>query len=716
MKIFLFFILTFFLIHSVNSQKSVPQIVNGVIDLENWDLKNDGSIKISGNWLFYKNVFLQSPSQADTMPYFHIQVPGIWSKIAQMDNTGYGTYRLKLIIHQNKQYRLSFRIRLIGVAFTALVNGKEMYYSGKVSNSKEGEIPFFNPGILEFNSEHDTVDLMIRVSNFHHYRGGIWRHIWFGEEDQIRKEKSITDFYDWFLIGCLLIMGFYHVSLYLIRRTEVSNLFFGLLTLLFVFRIGVNDNMFFSIILELPWNAIIFTEYFTFYCLPFMVILFMNEIFSDKLLKKLVYISAVVAIVFLIPVFVSQPIFYSRFPIYYRVYVFLLCVILIPILVKMVYKKKEGASIFLIGFSIFAFFTIIDLLSHSYVIYTRQYAPFGVLIFNFSQSFILNLRFAKSFKKVEEMANQLDFQNKNLELMVDERTREIEMQKEDIAIKVRTLRVAFEEINAQHKIVLDQKEAIELYNKNINAALRYAFNIQKSMLPSDENLKDVLGDYFLIYKPKDIVSGDFYWASQKNKIKYIAIADCTGHGVPGAFMSILGITILTETINRFASINPSEMLHWLQTGLKNLIKNQEYAGVTPKEGMDIIFCVLDTKNMQLYYAGARMNIILVRNSQIVELPIERLPMGITNTTKNYNTKSVKIEKNDMVYIYTDGFTDQFGGVFDKKYLTKRLYSNILEVHTNTTNIQKTTLEKAISLWMKDPSNQTDDITILGIRI
>ncbi|OFX28300.1 MAG: hypothetical protein A2X08_00555 [Bacteroidetes bacterium GWA2_32_17] len=270
-----------------------------------------------------------------------------------------------------------------------------------------------------------------------------------------------------------------------------------------------------------------------------------------------------------------------------------------------------------------------------------------------------------------------------------------------------------EEIESQRNYAVLQRDEIIKQKKELTDSIRYALQIQESMLPTDSLIKSLVQDYFILYKPRNIVSGDFYWINEvENKI-IVSVGDCTGHGVPGAFMSLLGITYLKEIVVNEYITHPAVILKKLR---KEVIKSLKQRGkeLELKDGMDISLCVFDKETKILEFSGANNSAILINDSVMVELKADRMPIGIYETMDKFSLKQIQLKENDIIYLFTDGYKDQFNGKSGKKFLSKRFKKLIQEISTKTLIEQKIILEEALSNW-KGSCDQVDDITVLGLK-
>ncbi|MCF8424720.1 MAG: SpoIIE family protein phosphatase [Bacteroidia bacterium] len=272
-----------------------------------------------------------------------------------------------------------------------------------------------------------------------------------------------------------------------------------------------------------------------------------------------------------------------------------------------------------------------------------------------------------------------------------------------------------------------QKEIIETKNKEVMDSITYARRIQRAMLTSDFYIKKYLKDYFILFKPKDIVSGDFYWiyADPLNEgIVYVVTADCTGHGVPGGFMSMMGINLLKEIIDGRKITNPDDIINLLR---KEIIKNlnQEGSLEESKDGMDMVICKYDFNAMTLEYVAANNALYVLRNKMLTEYKGDKMPVGIHgDDMRDFKSHKINLQKGDIVYTSTDGYPDQFGGPKGKKLMYKKFESTLLSISHLPMNDQLLKLKLFLKEWMHhqdDNANiteyhQIDDITIIGVKI
>lgn len=256
-------------------------------------------------------------------------------------------------------------------------------------------------------------------------------------------------------------------------------------------------------------------------------------------------------------------------------------------------------------------------------------------------------------------------------------------------------------------------------NKNILDSIEYAKRIQDAMLPSQKDLAALPYECFVFYQPKDIVSGDFYWFNQAEqndkKLLNVAIGDCTGHGVPGALMSILGMSSIQEIYAQDALYSPHQILNQLR---KKITLNLKQTGVLgeQKDGMDLGLIHYYPEDRKLEFAGAHFPVWIVRNQSLIEIKGDRMPIGIHyGKEKPFTLQTITLEEGDWIYLFTDGFADQMGGDLNKKYLSKNFKKFLLSIAHLSTDQQKEAIEKEFQNW-KDQNDQIDDVLVFGLRV
>lgn len=274
------------------------------------------------------------------------------------------------------------------------------------------------------------------------------------------------------------------------------------------------------------------------------------------------------------------------------------------------------------------------------------------------------------------------------------------------------------QLQAFNDEITRQKDIIEEKNHEITDSITYASRIQQGVIPDDQEMKQLFPQHFVFFKPRDIVSGDFYWANRvPNSHKaVIAVADCTGHGVPGAFMSLVGNTLLNQTLSNPAITNPAQALDDINQQLPKTIKSKSSTG-TIKDGMEIAMCEFDTQAMTLHFSGANSNIYLVRNGLIQIYKGDKQPIGesASGNVISYTNHTISLQKNDCIYMITDGFADQFGGEKGKKFKYKPLEDLFCAVSGKNPEEQQAIISRTFNNWRLN-HEQVDDVLVLGIKV
>jgi len=294
------------------------------------------------------------------------------------------------------------------------------------------------------------------------------------------------------------------------------------------------------------------------------------------------------------------------------------------------------------------------------------------------------------YRTVKLMSDKVE-----LESLVSERTEEIQLQKEEIE---------------------KSRDEIARYAKDITDSIKYAQRIQSAIFPEWESLQAMLPDSFVFFRSKDIVSGDFFFAEKVGDLRIIAAVDCTGHGVPGGFMSIVANNLLTQAVKQMGLTKPSEILDYLNEGITNTL-HQTYEESSVKDGLDIAVCTLNIKTRKLEFSGAYNPLYLFRNEELIIYRGDRFPVGmfVGEEAKRFSNIEVQLEPGDVFYIFSDGFADQFGGPRGKKLKLHGFRDLLMEIHKMPVDQQRTMLALKLDEWMGN-LDQVDDIVILGIRI
>ncbi|GEM_PF-788603 len=314
-------------------------------------------------------------------------------------------------------------------------------------------------------------------------------------------------------------------------------------------------------------------------------------------------------------------------------------------------------------------------------------------------------------KLVEERTASLQEANKNLSSQKEEMAainEDLKQQKEEIAAINENLSEKSQEL-AQSKAVIEKK------NADITASINYAQRIQQTLLPPFNEIKAELSDFFILFRPRDGVSGDFYWFDSKDDKIIVAAIDCTGHGVPGAIMSMIGIEQLTEIVNVNGITEPDEILNALHYGVRTILRQKETGN---RDGMDMALCVIDKEQNQLSFSGAKNPLVYIQKNQLFRIRGDKHPIGGKQVEKlrKFTKHIIDISEPTTIYLFSDGYQDQFGGRNGMKFMSKRFRQLLFEIHLHPPKEQQRILETTLDAWMMHKHKQLDDILVMGVKI
>jgi serine phosphatase RsbU (regulator of sigma subunit) len=322
------------------------------------------------------------------------------------------------------------------------------------------------------------------------------------------------------------------------------------------------------------------------------------------------------------------------------------------------------------------------------------------------------------FSQRDMLQNQLRELNQTKDEM-DTLNQLLQSQKEEIQTSIDELLLANDEISSKNSEISWQKEEIEIKNRELTESIRYAAIVQKAVQLTPKGFKNNFPDYFVINMPRDILSGDFLWIRENQGRYYLAVADCTGHSLAGALLSMLGISFLNEIIGRQTNFKASEILNELREFIKETLHQTGVFGEA-HSGMDIVFCIVEPESKQLQFAGAFNSLYLVTNSsnnqnELIEYKGDSMPVGVYIKNDSFTNHVINFKSGEAIYMFSDGFVDQFGGPMNKKFLSKNFKKLILSASQLPVCEQKAFIADEIKKWQGD-NPQTDDILLLGIKL
>ncbi len=633
-----------------------------------------------------------------------LPLPAEWNKKGYPPQ-GFATYGLLIKLPQ-KSKDLGLELPNVATAYRLWFNDSLFTSMGNFATSADSSVASYQKNIIKIPNHfltNDILQITIQISNYEHFRGGIYFPMYLGAWNQIyQKNQKIRDF-ELFIIGALIFMAVFHSILYFFlsrRQRNHDSLYLVIICLLVVLRtslLSVGSQYWREIFPHSSFEVMMRTEFFSVYALPLAILLFLDALLPGVLSRKAFRIAVIMAVGMLLLAFLPIPTYLHTIPIYYLV-IYALYILEIYACVKAKRKGVKEAYLILLAFLMPLIFSFLETLHHQGII-LFNYANItllGMILFLFFQSFVISYRIARAYARVAYLS-------KNLEREVLKRTRELEEQKEELT---------------QSNIALENaKNEIERTRENILSSIRYAQRIQNAILPSERYMNKFLKEYFVFYQPRDVVSGDFYWFQGDENCFYIAVADCTGHGVPGAIMATMANISLDYAFFRKEYKDLGELLTIFDRGLVKLLHKNVQADEEPtQDGLVITICKINTTTLEMQYASASTPVYVVRKEMLTELPFDKYIIGgSSRETKNFIEHSFQLEKDDMIYLFSDGYQDQFGGEKKKKLGYRKFKELLQKAALLKINEQKVFLEKEFNTW-KGSYSQIDDVLIVGIKI
>jgi two-component system, sensor histidine kinase LadS len=589
-------------------------------------------------------------------------------------------------------------------------SGDALDYNKKTIDSYKSLLPIYLNGkekkyyAIKLSSDGETISLPIIFWN----------------KDVLAKKTQTYNFFVGIFYGVFLFVIVIYLTFYFLLKDNSFLLYtvYVLFSALLQFGLdGFIHQYFFTSGGYLTQHSILFVAG----CTVFFVVLYgrnylkLKENFPklNKVLTGFAYGVAIVVGLSLIPGYTYE----LSYPIINGIsFLATLGLVITAIYIKV--KGNEVSYLFIFGMVFLIAGAVVFILGNFGVInmptLTQNSLKIGTLIEIICLSILMAFKY-RSLQQEKELAQKQllsELESKNalmlninekLEIQVKERTKEIE--------------------KAKHEI--------ELKNTDIISSIKYAERIQRSVLPSDEKFKKLLPNSFVLYKPRDIVSGDFYWIEQlttsdtNRKLIAYATADCTGHGVPGAFVSILGYTYLKLSKTERDVNSPGEALDFINKGFNDTF-SMDFDGIKVKDGMDVALCSLDIENKKLYFSGAKNPVYIVRQDELFVLKGDTMPIGfpLDEMKNNFTTQTFDIAEGDMIYTFSDGYADQFGGPNGKKFMYKQFKEVLISIAQLPVDEQKIKLSEIFNNWInyKDENGTTfeyeqiDDVLIIGIKI
>ncbi|BBI33280.1 histidine kinase [Cohnella abietis] len=492
----------------VNS--SVPSAEQGVIDLREWLWNEDGIVPLSGTWGFEWYANTDNPDMVTSVIASNLKVPGTWGKLHMEDgqplkDQGYGVYQLKILHQIQRDNMMAIRLPNISTAYELFIDGSLVVARGNVGEKASQTIPFQMPATVFFETKSAETDLKLVVANYDHRRGGIPTAIVMGNADHIQKLQIRHAAQELIIFGCLIMIGFYHIGLYILRRKEITNLLFALLCLFVGIRMGLIGEGFIVQWLHMSnWGMAIRFEYIAFVLSGWTGFGYIQKMYPHEIKGVWFKISSYCAALLIFIVIVVPPITFTSMIIIYQLFILLSSVRMLVGLVQSAIRRREGAKLALIGLAGFVLTIVNDILFYNGWWLSIDLVPFGLLFLIVMNSFIISLRFSLTYEKAEQMSAELTEWNNSLEVRIAERTDELQksnMTLEDAKVDLERMEQSRSELvsNISHDLrtpITLLQGYLEALRDNVITEPQQRDNTIKLMLTKVEGLNALIQDLF----------------------------------------------------------------------------------------------------------------------------------------------------------------------------------------------------------------------------
>jgi two-component system, sensor histidine kinase LadS len=535
----------------------------------------------------------------------------------------------------------------------------------------------------------------------------------------LSKNKTISDFLTAGFVGIVFIMFLYNAFLYLSTGDHIYGLYLGYLIYALITITHINS---YELLPNLIWMHKNFLLWHTgvhlfigLFCIRYLALATHLPRVRYIILSLSILLGVVPPLLTLLGISLVSII--NEF----QLFVISLYLICLGTSYYLAFKGHKSARFYALGWTLYIISAIVFLMVANGLLpfnpYTRNAGYFGVAleiwIFSLALADRINILRGEKEKAQNEILVIIKHQKQELEIKVIERTTQIQQAKEEIETQAEELQESNNALNLAYT-------EIHKKNEDVRASINYARRIQNAILPLDEQIAESLGkdNFFILFKPKDIVSGDFYWFEEVQTpneiIKFMVVADCTGHGVPGAFMSMIGNQLLHEIIIKNQIYSPDLILNNLHKEVHRVLQQKE---TQTNDGMDVVIIAISQTKIE--YAGAMNPLYYVQNNELKEIKATKKAIGGSQSEEEryFEKHELNLETTTTFYLCSDGFQDQFGGENNKKFMVKNLKKRLFEISEKPMPEQKQILETTISNWVSAGNEkQTDDICVLGIRI
>jgi serine phosphatase RsbU (regulator of sigma subunit) len=574
-----------------------------------------------------------------------------------------------------------------------------------LSNKNQEIVPFSN--ILKLTNP-DRSEIFLKIKNIYDEKPNLNLRIVSTTEEIAKNNRR--NIFDGFSHGLLWLMIIYGLFLYLLHKDKLYLLYSIYIFFISLWYFGCLSTIF-RLFPAFPRDIFPYTDVPATIASIFYVGFIRKFASINKLLPKWDRVLKVIPFILLFQILAIIPfiILTKKTILAYNIQdsIIMMVILVIGILSLRLLQTKDKlaiitatGAIFLLAGSFIGISIYLYTLNDDTFIIQKIATVAELLIFTFGISY----RYKLIEKSKQEVQKQLIVQLKEIAELQDRVNRELEQK-----VNERT-----KEIRDKNEILKIQKDEIEVQKNDLTSSINYAHKIQTALLPSNEVLITNFKDHFILYQPLHIVSGDFYWFCEIDACIFIVAADCTGHGVPGAFMSVLGISLLNEIVKISMKMDTSDILNRLR---KELINSLHQTGIqdNTRDGIDLALCLINKNKRKLQFSGGFRPLFLVRKGQLLEFKGDRMPIGIYDLSDSFTKIEIDYFEDDQFYLFSDGYVDQFGGPDRKRFKLENLKRILTDIHMFQMSAQKEILEQKLKEW-KGEFEQIDDILVVGIKI
>ncbi len=703
-------------IFECTAQSQPPVAEKGVLDLRGYNFENN--VEIKGEWEFYSGRFLNYFDFVNRVytPDAYLQIPQNWADIEkngqQLPDTGFATFRLVVFVDTTSKENFLMYFGEVFSAYRVWWNSDTIVQLGTIAQKSKNEIPATTPTFKAVRFDQEKIELIVQISNFHHKKNGFFKAPVLGKEKNIIRAKNFDFLHDIFFFGIFIVLALFNLLFYFSSQKNKATIGLVIIGFATAFYIIFSNNFIVSYAFaNISWRLVYTINYLSYLLIIGGFGLYSQGMLAEKKYKWFYYsnytLLLIVALILIAPI-----IYFSRILPICHIIMLLSILLFMFLTIKNTINKQKGAFLQLLFTTVFLLTFANDILLNYRLLQTTPLFVYGSLTIILIQSIISTFQFGKKSKKNANSLEKLTELNKNLEADNNKKARKIEIQKRSIKEK-------------ENKLI-DQEEEIKNYSSNIGndkkvlnsqKSFDYAYSIQKSLLPTKEEIQKYFNS-FLIYIPKDVVSGDFYWLNDSNeKYVYYVVGDCSGHGLAGAFLSISVMYLLNSIINEKKITDPKEILTMLN---KIFVEFMEKGNNSHRDGVVLGIMRFEKTNLtKLTYASAKLNLFLYNSEyhKVKRFKGTRREISYKVETINeseFENITIDLSENDIIYCMSDGYMRQNDSL-RKSFGTNKFIETIKRNSKLPLLQQKIAFTNELFSY-KGSQALRDDVTLVGLKI